>query len=101
MNKYVIVSVSSVLGKALVDLLSVECHNIYSAYDKTEVNCSEQKMQYLHLNVTKANADRYSLQKIDSPQDIANTTAFILSDQSSSVTRQILTVDRGLSSIKI
>lgn len=54
---------------------------------------SEDKIQ--------ANADRHPLKKIGSPEDIANAASFLLSEQSSWVTGQIINVDGGISSLKI
>ena len=48
----------------------------------------------------KANADRHPLKKIGSADDIANAAVFLLSDQSSWVTGQVITIDGGISSIK-
>jgi NAD(P)-dependent dehydrogenase (short-subunit alcohol dehydrogenase family) len=232
MNNYLIVGGSSGIGKALVDHLSSQGHNIYATYNKTEVGSSDEKVQYHHLDVTQdtldvsflpdsldgvvycpgsinlmpfhriktssfledyklqvlgavnilqqvlpklkkseaasvlffstvavqtgfnfhtqvacskgaiegltrslaaewaprirvnaiapsitntplaskllstdekiqANADRHPLKKIGTPQDIANAAAFLLSDQSSWITGQVLTVDGGISSLKI
>ncbi|MBN3582993.1 SDR family oxidoreductase [Algoriphagus aestuarii] len=47
----------------------------------------------------EANAQRHPLKKIGSPEDIAQMAAFLLSDQSSWITGQILHVDGGMSSI--
>ena len=49
----------------------------------------------------QANADRHPLKKIGTPEDIANAATFLLSEQSSWITGQILTVDGGISSLKI
>jgi NAD(P)-dependent dehydrogenase (short-subunit alcohol dehydrogenase family) len=49
----------------------------------------------------QANADRHPLKKIGSPEDIANAAFFLLSEQSSWITGQILNVDGGISSLKI
>ncbi len=48
----------------------------------------------------EANAQRHPLKKIGVPEDIAEMAAFLLSDQSSWMTGQILHVDGGMSSIK-
>ena len=48
----------------------------------------------------EANAQRHPLKKIGTPEDIAAMAAFLLSDQSSWMTGQILNLDGGLSSIK-
>ena len=47
----------------------------------------------------EANAQRHPLKKIGSPEDIAEMAAFLISDQSSWMTGQILHVDGGMSSI--
>lgn len=49
----------------------------------------------------QANAERHPLQKIGSPEDIANAAAFLLQDNSSWITGQVLTVDGGISTLKI
>lgn len=48
-----------------------------------------------------ANAQRHPLKKIGTPEDIAAMACFLLSDQSSWITGQIMHVDGGMSSIKI
>lgn len=47
-----------------------------------------------------AAAARHPLNKIGTPNDIANLAAFLLSDKSSWITGQILKVDGGISAIK-
>lgn len=53
---------------------------------------SEQKKE--------ANAERHPLKRIGTSLDIANAVAYLLSDESSWVTGQILKIDGGMSSIK-
>ena len=53
---------------------------------------SEQKKE--------ANAERHPLKRIGTTLDIANAVAYLLSDESSWVTGQILKIDGGMSSIK-
>ena len=48
----------------------------------------------------KANADRHPMRRIGQPEDIAATAAFLLSDNASWITGQILRVDGGMSSIR-
>jgi NAD(P)-dependent dehydrogenase (short-subunit alcohol dehydrogenase family) len=48
----------------------------------------------------EANAQRHPLKKIGSPNDIAEMAAFLLSDKSSWMTGQIISLDGGMSSIK-
>jgi NAD(P)-dependent dehydrogenase (short-subunit alcohol dehydrogenase family) len=48
----------------------------------------------------EANAQRHPLKKIGSPEDIAGMASFLLSDQSSWMTGQVLHLDGGMSSIK-
>lgn len=48
----------------------------------------------------EASAKRHPLESIGSPEDIASTAAFLLSDSSKWMTGQILHVDGGLSSVK-
>jgi len=49
----------------------------------------------------EANAQRHPLKRIGDPLDIANAVAFLLSDNSSWITGQIIHVDGGMSSIKM
>ncbi|MFT4536955.1 MAG: NAD(P)-dependent dehydrogenase (short-subunit alcohol dehydrogenase family) [Saprospiraceae bacterium] len=53
---------------------------------------SEQKKE--------ANAQRHALKRIGSPEDIAEMAAFLLSNNSSWMTGQIMHIDGGMSSIK-
>jgi NAD(P)-dependent dehydrogenase (short-subunit alcohol dehydrogenase family) len=48
-----------------------------------------------------ASAKRHPLNKIGSPDEIANAVQFLLSDDSSWITGQIIKIDGGLSSIKM
>ncbi len=48
----------------------------------------------------EANAQRHPLKRIGTPEDIAATAAFLLSDSASWITGQVLHVDGGMSSIK-
>ncbi len=48
-----------------------------------------------------SNAKRHPLQKIGTPEDIAEMAAFLLSDKSGWISGQIFQVDGGMSSIKI
>lgn len=48
-----------------------------------------------------ANAQKHPLKKIGTAEDIANLATFLLSDQSSWITGQILHIDGGLSTLKI
>jgi NAD(P)-dependent dehydrogenase (short-subunit alcohol dehydrogenase family) len=54
---------------------------------------SEQKMD--------ANAQRHPLKRVGTPLDIANAVEFLLTDKSSWVTGQILSIDGGMSTIKL
>ena len=47
-----------------------------------------------------ANAQRHPLNKIGTPDDLANMAAFLVSDKSSWITGQVLHVDGGMSSLK-
>lgn len=49
----------------------------------------------------KASEDRHPLKRIGNAKEIAETTAFLLSDSASFITGQIIKVDGGLSSVKI
>jgi NAD(P)-dependent dehydrogenase (short-subunit alcohol dehydrogenase family) len=48
----------------------------------------------------EANATRHPLKRIGNPADIANMANFLLSDESSWITGQIIAVDGGMSTIK-
>lgn len=48
-----------------------------------------------------ASAKRHPLNKIGNPEEIANAVQFLLSDESSWITGQILKIDGGISSIKM
>lgn len=48
----------------------------------------------------EANAERHPLKRIGTSQDIANAAAFLLSEDSSWMTGQIMKVDGGMSAIK-
>jgi len=48
----------------------------------------------------EANAQRHPLKRVGTPLDIANAVEFLLTDKSSWVTGQILSIDGGMSSIK-
>ena len=48
----------------------------------------------------KANAERHPLKRIGQPKDIANLGEFLMTDQSSWITGQIVHVDGGMSAIK-
>ncbi|NDD16931.1 MAG: SDR family oxidoreductase [Chitinophagia bacterium] len=54
---------------------------------------SDQKMD--------ANAQRHPLKRVGTPVDIANAVEFLLTDKSSWVTGQILSIDGGMSTIKL
>ncbi len=49
----------------------------------------------------EANAQRHPLKKIGKPEDLASLAAFLLSEQSSWITGQVLHVDGGMSSLKV
>jgi len=49
----------------------------------------------------EANAQRHPLKRIGTPENIAETALFLLSDKSSWITGQIMHVDGGLSSINL
>ncbi|MEP2936992.1 MAG: SDR family oxidoreductase [Gilvibacter sp.] len=48
-----------------------------------------------------ANANRHPLKKIGAPEDVAKAAAFLLTDDSNWITGQIMTVDGGISSLKV
>lgn len=49
----------------------------------------------------EASGKRHPLQRVGTPEDLANTAHFLLSDKSSWITGQILGVDGGMSAIKM
>ncbi|NHM07513.1 SDR family oxidoreductase [Flavobacterium sp. CYK-4] len=72
------------------------------------VNCiapsiTDTPLAHILLNTPEkieANAQRHPLKKIGTATDIAQMTAFLLSEQSQWITGQIFSVDGGLSAIK-
>ncbi|MDZ7335464.1 MAG: SDR family oxidoreductase, partial [candidate division KSB1 bacterium] len=54
---------------------------------------SEEKQQ--------AAAERHPLKRFGQPEDIANLACFLLSDESSWITGQVLHVDGGMSSVRL
>ena len=57
--------------------------------------------KFLNNDTKKANAaGRHPLQRVGSPEEIAEMTKFLLSDNSSWMTAQTLTIDGGIGSIK-
>ena len=48
----------------------------------------------------KASADRHPIRRIGTADDIANAALYLLSDESSWITGQVLPVDGGMSSIR-
>lgn len=49
----------------------------------------------------EANAMRHPLKKIGEPKDMANAAVFLLTEDSKWITGQVLTVDGGISSLKV
>jgi NAD(P)-dependent dehydrogenase (short-subunit alcohol dehydrogenase family) len=49
----------------------------------------------------KANGDRHPMKRIGTPEDIANITTFLLSEDSSWITGQVMHVDGGKSTINL
>lgn len=49
----------------------------------------------------EASAQRHALRRVGTPDDIANMAAFLLSEQASWITGQVLHVDGGMSSLKV
>jgi NAD(P)-dependent dehydrogenase (short-subunit alcohol dehydrogenase family) len=49
----------------------------------------------------KANADRHPLKRIGTPEDIAGMASFLLAGESQWITGQIITIDGGISTLKI
>ena len=57
--------------------------------------------KFLNNDTKKSNAAaRHPLQRVGSPEEIAQMTAFLLSDNSSWMTAQTLTIDGGIGTIK-
>jgi NAD(P)-dependent dehydrogenase (short-subunit alcohol dehydrogenase family) len=57
--------------------------------------------KFLNNDTKKSNAAaRHPLQRVGSPEEIAQMTAFLLSENSSWMTAQILTIDGGIGTIK-
>ncbi len=76
---------------------------------KIRVNCiapsiTNTKLASTLLNTEEkmaGNAQRHPLKRIGKPEDLASLACFLLSDQSSWITGQIIHADGGMSSIKI
>jgi len=49
----------------------------------------------------EANEKRHPLKKIGTPEDVANLAAYLLSNQSAWLTGQIITIDGGISSLRV
>lgn len=49
----------------------------------------------------KSNDERHPMKRIGQPEDIANISSFLLSDESSWVTGQVIHVDGGMSTLKM
>ena len=49
----------------------------------------------------KAGAERHPLKTVGDPKNIAEMAAFLLSDQSKWMTGQIITVDGGMSAVRV
>ena len=49
----------------------------------------------------KANADRHPLKRIGTPEDIAGMASFLLIDEARWITGQIITIDGGISTLKV
>ena len=77
MANYLIIGGSSGIGKALAERL---------------VNTPEKR---------EANAQRHPLKRIGAPEDMANAAAFLLGEEASFITGQILHVDGGISDLKV
>ncbi|MBT7655466.1 MAG: SDR family oxidoreductase, partial [Flavobacteriales bacterium] len=45
-------------------------------------------------------SERHPMQRVGTPQEIAEATAFLLSDKSGWMTGQILTIDGGIGTLK-
>jgi NAD(P)-dependent dehydrogenase (short-subunit alcohol dehydrogenase family) len=57
--------------------------------------------KFLNNDTKKSNAAaRHPLQRVGRPEEIAQMTAFLLSENSSWMTAQILTIDGGIGTIK-
>jgi NAD(P)-dependent dehydrogenase (short-subunit alcohol dehydrogenase family) len=54
-----------------------------------------------NVKMAEAIADMHALERIGTPEDIASLTAFLLSDETSWMTGQILSVDGGRSTLRV
>lgn len=76
---------------------------------KTRVNCIAPSLTNTPLAANllntqqkaEANAQRHPLKRIGTAEDIANMAAFLISEKAGWITGQIISVDGGISSIKI
>lgn len=93
-SKGAIEGLTRALAAELAPSIRVNC--IAPSITKTPLSSS-----LLNTDAKKeANASRHPLKRIGTPADIANMASFLLSDEASWITGQILSVDGGMSSIK-
>lgn len=93
-SKGAIEGLTKALAAELAPLIRVNC--IAPSITETPLSAS-----LLNTDAKKeANAIRHPLKRIGHPADIANMANFLLSDEATWITGQILAVDGGMSSIK-
>jgi NAD(P)-dependent dehydrogenase (short-subunit alcohol dehydrogenase family) len=93
-SKGAIEGLTKALAAELAPFIRVNC--IAPSITETPLSSS-----LLNTDTKKeANASRHPLKRIGNPADIANMASFLLSEEASWITGQILAVDGGMSSIK-
>lgn len=86
------------LGKALAAELAPNIRVNVIAPSLTDTPLAERLLS--SEDKKKANAERHPLKKIGSPEDIANAVHFLVTDASSWITGQVLSIDGGLGSLR-
>ena len=94
-SKGAIEGITKALAAELAPTIRVNCiaHSLTNTPLAASLLNSDQKIE--------ANAQRHPLKRVGTPLDIANAVEFLLTDKSSWVTGQILSIDGGMSTIKV
>jgi NAD(P)-dependent dehydrogenase (short-subunit alcohol dehydrogenase family) len=58
-------------------------------------------LRHFYEDRRKQSADRHPLKRVGTPEDIANLAAFLLGEEGSWITGQVIGVDGGMGALKI